>query len=124
MGFKKNVQALLAQRGWSQRELAAAAVISPGTVGDDRRGPRRLARPAPRERNLSVIASVIPTQAGIHPLPCLFHSSPSQNWTYHFWLELPPDPISILARALDRNTETGILPIAVRKISLSLAYGP
>jgi len=34
MGFKENVQALRAQRGWSQRELAAAAGISPGTVGD------------------------------------------------------------------------------------------
>ncbi len=34
MGFKKNVQTLLAQRGWSQRELAAAAGISPGAVGD------------------------------------------------------------------------------------------
>jgi len=34
MGFKENVQALLAQRGWSQRELAAAAGISPGAVGD------------------------------------------------------------------------------------------
>jgi len=33
MGFKENVQALLAQRGWSQRELAAAAGISPGAVG-------------------------------------------------------------------------------------------
>jgi len=33
MGFKQNVQALLAQRGWSQRELAAAAGISPGAVG-------------------------------------------------------------------------------------------
>jgi transcriptional regulator with XRE-family HTH domain len=34
MGFKENVQALRAQRGWSQRELAAAAGISPGAVGD------------------------------------------------------------------------------------------
>jgi len=34
MGFRENVQALRAQRGWSQRELAAAAGISPGTVGD------------------------------------------------------------------------------------------
>jgi len=34
MGFKENVQTLLAQRGWSQRELAAAAGISPGAVGD------------------------------------------------------------------------------------------
>jgi transcriptional regulator with XRE-family HTH domain len=33
MGFKENVQALLAQHGWSQRELAAAAGISPGAVG-------------------------------------------------------------------------------------------
>lgn len=33
MGFRENVQALLAQRGWSQRELAAAAGISPGAVG-------------------------------------------------------------------------------------------
>ena len=33
MGFKENVQALLTQRGWSQRELAAAAGISPGAVG-------------------------------------------------------------------------------------------
>ncbi len=33
MGFKENVQTLLAQRGWSQRELAAAAGISPGAVG-------------------------------------------------------------------------------------------
>jgi transcriptional regulator with XRE-family HTH domain len=33
MGYKENVQALLAQRGWSQRELAAAAGISPGAVG-------------------------------------------------------------------------------------------
>jgi transcriptional regulator with XRE-family HTH domain len=33
MGFNENVQALLAQRGWSQRELAAAAGISPGAVG-------------------------------------------------------------------------------------------
>ena len=33
MGFKENVQALRAQRGWSQRELAAAAGISPGAVG-------------------------------------------------------------------------------------------
>jgi transcriptional regulator with XRE-family HTH domain len=33
MGFKENVQALLAQRGWSQRELAAAAGVSPGAVG-------------------------------------------------------------------------------------------
>lgn len=33
MGVKENVQALLAQRGWSQRELAAAAGISPGAVG-------------------------------------------------------------------------------------------
>jgi transcriptional regulator with XRE-family HTH domain len=34
MGFNENVRALLAQRGWSQRELAAAAGISPGAVGD------------------------------------------------------------------------------------------
>ena len=34
MGFRENVQALRAQRGWSQRELAAAAGISPGAVGD------------------------------------------------------------------------------------------
>jgi len=34
MEFKENVQALRAQRGWSQRELAAAAGISPGAVGD------------------------------------------------------------------------------------------
>ena len=34
MGFRENVQTLLAQRGWSQRELAAAAGISPGAVGD------------------------------------------------------------------------------------------
>lgn len=33
MGFRENVQALLAQRNWSQRELAAAAGISPGSVG-------------------------------------------------------------------------------------------
>ena len=33
MGFKENVRTLLAQRGWSQRELAAAAGISPGAVG-------------------------------------------------------------------------------------------
>ena len=33
MGFRENVQALLAQRGWSQRELATAAGISPGAVG-------------------------------------------------------------------------------------------
>ena len=33
MGFRENVQTLLAQRGWSQRELAAAAGISPGAVG-------------------------------------------------------------------------------------------
>ncbi len=33
MGFRENVQALLAQRGWSQRELAATAGISPGAVG-------------------------------------------------------------------------------------------
>jgi len=33
MGFRENVQALRAQRGWSQRELAAAAGISPGAVG-------------------------------------------------------------------------------------------
>lgn len=33
MGFRDNVQTLLAQRGWSQRELAAAAGISPGAVG-------------------------------------------------------------------------------------------
>jgi len=33
MGFKENVQALLAQRGWSQRELAAAAGVPPGAVG-------------------------------------------------------------------------------------------
>ena len=33
MGFKESVQALLAQRGWSRRELAAAAGISPGAVG-------------------------------------------------------------------------------------------
>jgi len=33
MGFSENVQTLLAQRGWSQRELAAAAGISPGAVG-------------------------------------------------------------------------------------------
>jgi transcriptional regulator with XRE-family HTH domain len=33
MGFRENVHALLAQRGWSQRELAAAAGISPGAVG-------------------------------------------------------------------------------------------
>lgn len=33
MGFKDNVQTLLTQRGWSQRELAAAAGISPGAVG-------------------------------------------------------------------------------------------
>jgi transcriptional regulator with XRE-family HTH domain len=33
MGFRENVQSLLAQRGWSQRELAAAAGISPGAVG-------------------------------------------------------------------------------------------
>jgi transcriptional regulator with XRE-family HTH domain len=34
MGFNENVQTLLAQRGWSQRELAAAASISPGAVGE------------------------------------------------------------------------------------------
>ena len=34
MGFRENVQALLAQRGWSQRQLAAAAGTSPGAVGD------------------------------------------------------------------------------------------
>jgi transcriptional regulator with XRE-family HTH domain len=34
MGFRENVQTLLARRGWSQRELAAAAGISPGAVGD------------------------------------------------------------------------------------------
>ena len=34
MGFRENVQALLAQRGWSQRQLAAAAGISTGAVGD------------------------------------------------------------------------------------------
>jgi transcriptional regulator with XRE-family HTH domain len=34
IGFRENVRALLAQRGWSQRELAAAASISPGAVGD------------------------------------------------------------------------------------------
>lgn len=34
MGFRENVRTLLAQRGWSQRELAAAAGISPGAVGD------------------------------------------------------------------------------------------
>ena len=33
MGFRENVQSLLAQRGWSQRELAAAAGISPSAVG-------------------------------------------------------------------------------------------
>ena len=33
MEFRENVQALLAQRGWSQRQLAAAARISPGAVG-------------------------------------------------------------------------------------------
>jgi transcriptional regulator with XRE-family HTH domain len=38
MRFKENVQALLAQRGWSQRELAAAAGISPGAVGDILKG--------------------------------------------------------------------------------------
>jgi transcriptional regulator with XRE-family HTH domain len=38
MGFKENVQALLAQRGWSQRELAAAAGISPGAVGSILKG--------------------------------------------------------------------------------------
>jgi transcriptional regulator with XRE-family HTH domain len=34
MGLKENVQTLLSQRGWSQRELAAAAGVSPGAVGD------------------------------------------------------------------------------------------
>jgi transcriptional regulator with XRE-family HTH domain len=33
MGLRENVGALLAQRDWSQRELAAAAGISPGAVG-------------------------------------------------------------------------------------------
>ncbi len=32
MGFKRNVEALLAGRHWSQRELAAAAGISPSRV--------------------------------------------------------------------------------------------
>jgi transcriptional regulator with XRE-family HTH domain len=34
MGFRENVQTLIAQRGWSQRELATVAGISPGAVGD------------------------------------------------------------------------------------------
>ncbi|HWQ21704.1 MAG TPA: helix-turn-helix transcriptional regulator [Clostridia bacterium] len=34
MGFRDNVQTLLAHRGWSQRELAAKAGISPGAVGN------------------------------------------------------------------------------------------
>jgi transcriptional regulator with XRE-family HTH domain len=38
MGFKENVQTFLAQRGWSQRELAAAAGISPGAVGSILKG--------------------------------------------------------------------------------------
>ena len=33
MGLRENVQTLLTQRGWSQRELAAAAGVSPGAVG-------------------------------------------------------------------------------------------
>lgn len=32
MGFKQNVEALLSRRHWSQRELAAAAGISPSRV--------------------------------------------------------------------------------------------
>ncbi|HWQ21314.1 MAG TPA: helix-turn-helix transcriptional regulator, partial [Clostridia bacterium] len=32
MGFRENVEALLSRRHWSQRELAAAAGISPGRV--------------------------------------------------------------------------------------------
>ncbi|MHB8071234.1 MAG: helix-turn-helix domain-containing protein [Candidatus Cryosericum sp.] len=32
MGFKRNVEALLSRRHWSQRELAAAAGISPSRV--------------------------------------------------------------------------------------------
>ena len=55
MGFREDVQALLAQRGWSQRELAAAAGRP---FGERHRGRARLPLLYPKRPAAAVLANV------------------------------------------------------------------